>query len=161
MNALLICLKCFILHHEIFSVYLTLYPHGSYSQVWNTHVETNSSGGKTRLAYIEGKSNNAEKPSPRLQASFNYSNMMTRWHLVNIQFINCKIGEQPILIKFSGEDKLYKAYGWGEKKSNAVWIQLLPDRPLAADEISGQDFLEKIRVKKAVTISFVTESGTV
>ena len=128
------------------------------SQGWSTRAENNSSKGETQFAFVEGKSNNVEKPFPILQV--NYDGLMTRWHLVGVPFINCKIDQFPILIKFDDDKKVYKAPGWGEKKHQAVWIQFLPGPPLTSEEISEKEFHDMIRLKKTIKISFVTECGT-
>ena len=139
---------------------LLLIPSLASSQGWGTRMENNSAQGKTLLAWVEGKSDNDEKPSPGLEASFSYSTMMTRWHLVGVPFLSCKIDQYPVEIKFAGEDKVYKAYGWGEKKNSSVWIQLLPGNPVDPKEISEQEFLDKVRAKKTIYIKYITDCGT-
>ena len=139
---------------------LLLIPSLASSQGWSTRMENNSAQGKTLFARVEGKSDNDEKPDPGLQASFNYKTMMTRWHIVGVPFLSCKIGQYPVQIRFGGEEKVYKAYGWGEKKSNSVWIQLLPGNPVDPQEISEQEFQDKIKAKKIIYIKYITECGT-
>jgi hypothetical protein len=139
---------------------LLLIPSFAYSQGWSTRMENNSEQGKILFARVEGKSDNDEKPAPGLEASFSYKTMMTRWHLVGVPFLSCKIDQYPLEIKFSGEDKVYKAYGWGEKKSSSVWIQLLPGNPVDPMEISEQAFRDKVKAKKTIFIKYITECGT-